>query len=298
MAAVVTDLSEVNGWIPEPKGSDVLTKVYETSAVEAVARRVKMSSRTESVPRFESNGADIVLEHANIPLQDATLDEVVLTAIKYANRFAISIEDERDSVVDAINAKKAAWANSYSRKLDNACLGVTVAKDGTAVAPYTSVYFAANAAGNKVVTAGDLQYEDLVTMFDDIETGDYNGNLVVIAHPAFKSALRNLKDAAGLRVNDVGSLLAAGTPSIFGHQLVFSNGARTSATATDAPAGNALLIVGNRDHMILGVRDGVESQVSTEARWETDEVELKMRARRGFVPATGAAFYVIEKTLI
>lgn len=186
-----------------------------------------------------------------------------------------------------------AWANSFARELDNACLGVTADKSGTTV-PFTSVYNAADAAGNVTETAGDLAYEALNELFGSIEEGDYNGNLVVIAHPAFKGALRNLKDADGNRV--VADPLGAGVPTVFGHELRFSTGARTSAAPTDKPTGNPLLIVGNRDHMILGVRDGIESQVSDQARWETDHVELKMRARRAFAPATGDAFYVVEKT--
>lgn len=283
-------------WIPEQQGSDVLTKVYQTSAVEQLARRVRMSSRTVSVPRFVGDEADIVLNHGTIPMNVGTADEVVLNAVKFANRFAVSVEDERDSIVDAINAMKASWADSYSKKLDNACLGVTVAKDDTAVSPYTSVYFAANASGHKVATAGGLFYEDVALAFSTLEEGDYNGNLVVIAHPVFKGLLRNLKDAGGLAVNPFGNLLAGEVPTVFGHPVVFSNGARTSVAATDAPTGDPLFIVGNKDHLILGFRDGIESQLSDEARWETDEVELKMRSRRGFAPATGLAFYVIAKT--
>lgn len=287
-----TDLNEANGWIPEPTSSEVLTKVYADSAVESVARRVTMTAPTMSVPRFESDGADIVAEHAVIPLQDATLDEVTLRAVKFANRFAISIEDQRDALVDVLQAKKLAWANSFARKLDNACLGVTADQDGTGTAPFQSVYNAAAGAGN-VTTEATLRYEALNELFGAIEEGDYNGNLVVIAHPAFKAAMRNLKDADGNRV--VSDPLGAGVPTIFGHELRFSTGARTSAEATDKPTGNPLLIVANREHMILGVRDGIESQVSDQPRWETDEVELKMRARRAFVPATGEAFYVVEQ---
>ncbi len=76
MAAIVTDLSEANGWIPEAKSSEVLTKVYAESAAESVARRVTMTSRTMGVPRFAHTGVDVVAEHAVIPLVDATLDEL------------------------------------------------------------------------------------------------------------------------------------------------------------------------------------------------------------------------------
>src|SRR5690606_1342939 len=93
------NLTEANGWLPEPSDSQVLRKVLETSAVEAHARRVNMTSRTVSVPRFDAEGVDVVAESATIPVIDATLDEVTLTAVKFANRTVISIEDDRDSVL-------------------------------------------------------------------------------------------------------------------------------------------------------------------------------------------------------
>lgn len=289
-----TDASRANGWIPEPTNGSVLTRIYETSAVEAVARRVPMSSTAQRVPRFDHKGVSIVPEGGLIPVQDATLDTVLLEANKWADRFTISIEDDRDAVVSLIDQFKLSWADSFARELDNAALGVTAAQTGPGTdVPFESVYAAASAAGNVSATAGDLTYEDLNDVFAGLEDGEYNGNLVLVAHPSFKGLLRNLKDAAGDRVVD--NPLGGGTPTIFGYQLAFSRGARTSATATHSPTGNPLLIVGNRDHMLLGVLDGPESAVA-DHRWEYDEREVKMRARRGFAVADGEAFRVIEKT--
>lgn len=285
------DLSIDNGWIPEQKTSEVLTAVTQNSAVEQVARRVNMTSEFAAVPRFAADGVDVVPEHAVIPLQDADLDEVTLRAIKFANRTSISVEDSRDAIADYINAYKVSWASNFAVKLDNACLGASGAANGT-TRPFESVYQAASAG--RVQTAGDLTYEDLVTVFGALEEGDYADDLVVIAHPAFGMALRNLKDAAGDRV--VSDPLGAGVPTVFGRDLVFSKGARVATTATDRPTGNPLLIVGSRRNLILGVRDGVESAVSDQFRWDTDELELKMRARRGFVVADPTAFRVIERT--
>lgn len=283
----VTDLSEANGWIPEPGVNDVLTIDVETSAVEAVARKVTMTSRTVSVPRFAATGVDVVAEHAEIPLKDATLDEVVLTAHKFADRFAISVEDRQDAVVDALNEYKKAWLSNYAITLDNAALGVTGAGG-----PFTSVYNAVG-AGNRTATAGSLTYEDLQAVIGDME-GNRKGGLVVIAHPKFKMSLRNLKDAAGDRV--VTDPLGAAVPTVFGHPVYFSYGAATSVAYSDSPAGNPLFVVANRSGLILGVRSGPESQVSTDARWTTDEVELKMRARRGFALASADSARVIELT--
>lgn len=292
---MTTNLTEANGWLPEPRDSEVLQKVLRTSAVEASARRVRMTSHTVQVPRFDAAGVDVVAEGGTIPVIDATLDAVTLTAIKFANRYAVSLEDTRDGIADSINQFKLRWASNFSVKLDNATLGVTAAANGTTI-PFTSVYRATSqaSAGYVTATAGALTYEDLVTAFGDLESGEWGDDLVVIAHPAFAMDLRNLKDAAGDRV--VSDPLMGGVPTIFGYDLLQSKGAKTHATATDAPTGNPLLIVGSKRNLILGVRDGVESQLSDQPRWETDEVELKVRARRGFAVADGSAFRIIEKT--
>jgi len=258
-----------------------------------------MTSNAVRVPRFSADGVDIVAKGALIPQAEAELDSVLLEANKWANRFTIAVEDERDAVVDAVNAYKLHWASAFAKELDNSVFGVTADETGPGTSvPFTSVYNAV-ANGDGVTSIDDgaagpraLTYEDLNETFASLEEGDYNGNLVVVAHTSFKGVLRNLKDAAGDRV--VSEPLGAGIPTIFGYNLVFSNGARTSATATDKPTGNPLLIVGNADHLILGVRDGVESAMA-DHRWEYDERELKMRARRAFAPATADAFRVLEK---
>lgn len=279
---MATDLSEENGWIPVQSESEALLRDAEASAVETAGRKVNMTTRTVSVPRFLANGVDVVPEHGLIPLKDATLDEVTLVAVKFADRFAISIEDREDAVVDALNAYKQEWVSNFHIKFDNACLGA-------AAGPYESVY----AASGATATAGALTYEDLAGAVGEME-GNRKGGLVVIAHPAFKMSLRNLKDEAGDRV--VADPFGAGVPTVFGHNVYFSYGAATSADATDEPEGNPLLIVANKSNLIVGVRSGPESQVSEDPQWETDEVELKMRARRGFVLASPDSAQVIELT--
>lgn len=281
---MATELTAANGWLPEPKDSNVLQAVLDSSTVESVARRVNMTSRTVSVPRHDAEGVATVSEHAIIPLQDATLDEVTLTAVKFAVRHSISLEGTRDGVANEIDLFKVRWASNFGIALDNATLGATGG-------PFTSVYAS---GAEKILTAGALSYEDLVAVIGELETGAYGDDLIVVAHPSFKMELRNLKDAAGDRV--VTDPLGSGIPSVFGYEVRFSKGAVASTGFSDRPTGNPLLVVGSKRNLILGVRDGVESALSDQARWETDEVELKMRARRGFKVADADAFKVIEKT--
>jgi HK97 family phage major capsid protein len=288
-----TDLNEGNGWIPEPGSNEVLAKEVVPSAVESAARKVNMTSRTVSVPRFAASGVDVVPEHNDIPLKDAVLDEVVLTAVKWADRHAISVEDREDAIVDELNEYKKAWISNFHVALDNACLGTTGTANGT-TRPFESVYQKVG-SGRRLATAGELSYEDLVQVVGDLENSR-KGGLVVIAHPSFKMALRNLKDANGDRVVSTEGVLGSGVPTVFGHEVQFSYGAVATTTATDTPTGNPLMVVAAKNELILGVRKGVESLISDQPQWVSDHVEIKMRARYGFVLADTLSAYVIEKT--
>lgn len=292
------DLTEANGYILEEQGSSVIQDLLANSVVESYARREPMASRTKSIPRFVADAPEVVAEGAAIPGANATLDEVVLTAKKYAKIFHISEEDVNDSLVDTLSVYKREWASRLARKYDNACLALDVTEDGTDVAPYRSLYLevAENNPENITATAGDLTFDHINAAIGIVETSTKfdAANTVIIAHPKMLAAIRGMKQ--GVNENLVLPNPLAGTPgSLFGYPLVVSYGAARSSFATDAPAGNALLIVGNKNMLINGVRSGVESVVSRDAEFATDGVLLKTRLRRGFVVADPSAFAIVEK---
>lgn len=299
MAAGRTDLTEGNGYIPEEIGSVAIQATITNSVVEAFARRENMSSRTKGVPRFVSDAPVVVAEGVDIPNSDTTLDEVVLTARKYAQIFNISEEDVNDSLVDTLNTYKREWASLWARKYDNACLGVTAIGDGDDGQPFNSVYYAVsqyNSGSNIISTAGDLEFADISNALGLAESSKYfdAANTVFIVHPKMLAHIRNMKDASGQLV--LPDPLSARPGSLFGYPLVVSYGAATSAAASAAPTGDALLIVGNRNMMINGVRSTVESAISRDADFSKDGVLLKTRVRRGFAVAAAEAFAIVRKT--
>jgi HK97 family phage major capsid protein len=299
MAAGRTDLTEGNGYIPEEKGSVAIQATVANSVVEAFARRENMSSRTKGVPRFVSDAPVIVAEGVDIPNSDTTLDEVVLTAKKYAQIFNISEEDVNDSLVDTLNTYKREWASQWARKYDNACLGVTAEADGDDGQPFTSVYRALatyNSASNIINTAGDLEFADISNALGKAESSKYfdAANTVVIVHPKMLNEIRKMETTGGNLV--LPDPLGARPGSLFGYPMVVSYGAATSAAASAAPTGDSLLIVGNRNMMINGVRGGIESAISRDADFSKDGVLLKTRVRRGFAVAAAEAFAIVRKT--
>lgn len=290
------DLTEANGYILEEQGSSVVQALLANSVIESFARRENMASRTKSVPRFIADAPEVVAEGDVIPQATATLDEVVLTAKKYAKIFHISEEDVNDSLVDTLSVYKREWASRWARKFDNAALGVSVVADGEDAAPFTSLYASIDWNDQRIQTAGALTFDDINTALSVVESSEYfdAANTIFIVHPKMLSEIRGLVDGTGALVlpNPL-----AGTPgSLFGYPLVVSHGAATSTAATDAPTGNPLLIVGNKNLLINGVRGGVESVVSRDAEFGTDGVLLKTRIRRGFAVARAEGFFIVEKT--
>lgn len=293
------DFTEANGYILEEQGSVVIQDLLANSAVERFARREAMASRTKSVPRFVADAPEVVAEGAAIPEAAATLDEIVLTARKYAKIFHVSEEDLNDNLVDVLTTYRREWASRWARKFDNACLGVSAAQDGDDGQPFTSLYRLigmAQSPTNLITTGGALSYEDLnnaLGIAEDSSKFDA-ANTVWMAHPKMLKEIRGMiKGNNDLVLPDP----LAGTPgSLFGYPLVVSYGAAVSAAASDTPGGNPLLIVGNRQMLINGVRGGVESVVSRDAEFAKDGVLLKTRIRRGFAVADADAFAIVEKT--
>lgn len=294
-----TDLTEANGYILEEQGSTVIQDLIANSAVERYARREAMASRTKSVPRFVGDAPTVVAEGDEIPASSPTLDEIVLTARKYAQLIHISEEDVNDQLVDTLSVYKREWASKWARKFDNACLGVTAAGDGDDGQPFTSLYRAispGSAGANLIQTGGAMSYDDLNNALGIVEDSSKfdAANTVWMAHPKMLKEIRGMvKGNSDLVLPDP----LAGTPgSLFGYPLVVSYGAATSAAASASPSGNPLLIVGNRQMLINGVRGGVESVVSRDAEFARDGVVLKTRIRRGFAVADADAFAIVEKT--
>lgn len=280
-------------WIPEEDSSEVIMRVNQVSAVEALASPEPMKSNTKSIPRSAGVGVGVVDKGSAYGEDTSTNDDIVLTAKKLGKAIRIAEEDIDDSLADILATKMKDWATSYAKLIDNATLAVTAAV-GTGV-PFESVYYTLsqtsaglgyNANDNITLTgSGGVKYDNLSSTLGDLESGDYfdPSSVVVIAHPSFRAKFRGVKDDQGLPIFVQG---LAGTPdTLFTHPVRWSLGAKTSPTATDAPGGNPILVIVNRDYLRLGRRSGPES-VFIDGRDGvsalTDESILKMRARRGF----------------
>ncbi|MEU9819201.1 phage major capsid protein [Pseudonocardia alni] len=294
----------MEAWIPEEYGSEVIQRVQQVSAVERWASPVPMNSQTKSVPRSAGVGVSMVSKGSAYSEDESVNDEVVLRVQKFGKAIRIAEEDIDDSLADVISVKQRDWATSYGKLIDNATLAVTAAR-GTHGGAFDSVYYLLSQAdaglgyvanSNIIKTAGSgaaVTYKNLSDVLSLLETGDYwdDANMVVFAHPYFRTVLRTILDDQKRPIFQESTNGTAGGGQgpaanlLFGLPLHFTLGAKTSTAPTSNPTGNPLIVVANRELLMLGKRSGPES-IFIDGRSGlsalTDESILKMRARRAF----------------
>jgi HK97 family phage major capsid protein len=300
-------------WIPEELGGPVITAVDQGSVVERLATRVPMTTLTREVPR--SGGMDVEVTSKSTAYGEDTSggDTVILTARKITKALRLADEDLNDiaQVANIIETKKADWARSYAKFIDNSCFAVTQAENGT-TRPFTSVYRALRSTNtdtayvaddNYLATGGDLTYDDMSDLAALIEDSDYfdETRAGFVGSPAFKKLVRGIKDSHGDPIfTSIGPWPTGGTgPTLLDLPIYWSIGCKTSASASSSPTGNPLLFVANFDYLNLGIRSGPESRVAdadSGVGWLTDDALMKIRARRGFAVGHEKAFGVLEKT--
>lgn len=299
-----------DNWIPIEWDNEVIQRVLKTSAVEALGERHTMNTSTKRILRQQGY---LVTAGKTYTRDDSDLDYVTLTARRFMGQTVLDEDDTADAnmIVDVIQRRAADWAISYATAFDNACLGVTAAENGT-TAPFTSVYAHVRANDTNAHYTADTNYVnhsgaataaygDISKALRLVETSDYwdEGSALLIANPAFREVLRNVKDNNGRPIFVEGQGGDAGQPDrIFGIEIYWSRGAKTSPAMSASPSGNPLLVfVGNRSLLKLGVRSGPESRMDVaNAHVDVDDIAVKFRSRRGFQLGHVAGFSVLEKT--
>lgn len=310
----------IASWIPIEYDSAVIQRVLMESAVERVATVVPMGSKTKSIPR--SGGVSVTAGTTYV--DDTTANtEVTITARRFIARVKIDEDDLADAStrMNVIATKASDWATSYADVFDNACLAVTGTENGTTV-PFTSAYKALRTTNANTgytadanyttwdddlislpsTPAGTSLYEKLSFVFKQVETKQYwsPADMVVIAQPGWRDALRMCVDAQGRPIfqpgNGVG-LPGNGTPDqLFNTPIAWSRGCKTSPTNTQSPAGNDLLFFANRRFLRMGKRSGPETLTDdARAQDDTDDYAIKFRTRRGFVVSHEMSLAVLER---
>lgn len=316
-----TPLEDQDGYYAIEDSARPVQTLLNLSAVELVSDRRDMKTNSQRVPGTLGADDDVIPKGDFYPETTGSQSHVLLEASKFGQAFPLADEDLADEAgyINAVNQIGTAWASKHAVHEDNAALGVS---GGPGVpetnVPFTSVYYAVkhNATGYtandnySTTTAAALAVDgagygvlsDFLAKAEDWDGYD-EVNTVIIANRAFRQLFRGIKNSVGDPMFYGGATTVSGTLDgapvrsadiLFNIPILWSAGARVSATASATPTGNPLMIVANRNHMLLGVRSGPEQK--EERIPGKDVVELMFRSRRAFVPNDPNSFAILEKT--
>lgn len=316
MAITGSSLTYLDNWIPIEWDSEVISRVMKSSAVEALAQRHVMNTATKRILR---QSGYTVTAGTTYTRDDGELDYVTLVARRFMGQSVLDEDDLSDTelIVDTIAQRALDYAISYATSLDNACLGVTAAEGtggASALVPFSSVYKQVRTNGTSAEDSyvaddnyinyngtASAAYDNMSEALRLVEVSDYwdENQALIIAHPGFRDVLRRVKDDQNNPIFVQGQGGDSGQPDqLFGVDIFWSRGAKTSAAMSATPEGNPLLVfVGDRSLMKLGVRSGPESRLDlSRAHDDVDDTAVKFRTRRGFQLGRIAGFSVLEKT--
>lgn len=315
---------DATGWLVENRDSQVVKAFAHTSAWEKATRQINMTANTVRIPRIEDMDVDVIAKGAAYGEDASTADTVAISAAKFGKALRIAEEDvDDDKLADYLDLKKASAASSFAKKFDNAAIG-TSAADNNSTVPFTSLYRALTmadattgyTANANVLTsagaAGVVTYDVLSALLGIAEGSSFydETEISAIAHPAFKGALRGIKDTQGRPIFFEDVVGGSTVSRIFGVPIYWSNGARVTATASTVPvgsgiaptgvkgtAGNPLFALVNRPYAVTGNRTPFESVLipgRDGLAGLTDEDILKVRTRKAAGVTNPKAHAVLE----
>lgn len=285
---------QLNGFVPTEQAAGIMKKVALGSSVLRLSKVEPMTSdKKQFSVMTDGPGAYWVGETERIETSGATWIFPEMVAKKLAVIIPVPKEKLNDTTIDVFGELQGPIAEAFYKSFDAAALF------GTNSPFAKSVLSVANLGNNEIVdgTADslDLDVSDLMALVED-DGLDVNG---FTAHYGIKNRLRKLRDTNG------NALFVPGVDQneFYNEPIEFSrNGAWDKEEAE--------IIAGNWDYSLVGIREGIDYEILTEATLqsvtmadgkplslaENDMIAIKATMRIGYLPIKETAFSILRPT--
>ena len=281
----------LKGFVPQEIAPGIMDEIARGSSILQLSEVKQMKSDTMKFQVWaDKPGAYWVGESERINTSKASWIFPEMHAKKIAVIIPVTKEKLNDTTIDVFGELKPQIAEAFYTAIDKACLF------GTASPFEKNVLGVATEASN-VITRNtqslDLDISDVMAEIED-KNLDPNG---FVGHYGIKKELRNLRDANGNQL----AVLGMKENSLYDLPLSFSrNGGFDKAQAE--------LLCGDWSKSIVGIREGIEFEILTEATLqsvtmgdgkplslaENDMIAIKATMRLAYLPIKGDAFAVLK----
>lgn len=280
----------LSGFVPKEEAKGIIADVTRGSSILRLSNVDKMESDTKKFAVMtDGPGAYWVGEGERIQTSKASWIFPEMHAKKLGVIIPVTREKMNDTRISVFGELRPRIAEAFYTTIDAACLF------GTASPFEKNLFQCATDAGNVFAASGanlDLDVSDAMALVEDAGL-DVDG---FAAHYGIKNALRKLRDANG------NALYVPGVDQnrFYEQPIEFVRNAGWDKTKAD-------ILGGAWKYSLVGIREGIEYQVLTEATLqsvtmsdgkplslaENDMVAIKATMRLGYLPVKDSAFMAI-----
>ncbi|MDK0979357.1 phage major capsid protein [Clostridium perfringens] len=282
---------QLKGFVPVEQAKDIMKAVTRGSSVLRLSTVKPMTSDEKKFSVLtEGPGAYWVGEGERIQTSKAEWIHPKMVAKKIAVIIPVTEEKLKDTTINVFEELKPEIAEAFYKAIDAACLFGTNSPFAKNI--FNSAVKAQNFIVDGTSKSLDLDVSDVMALIED-DGFDVNG---FAANNGIKNRLRKLRDGNGnqLFVNGVDQ------KEFYNEPIEFSrNGSWDKSKAE--------IIAADWSKSLVGIRDGIEYKVLTEATLqgtvdtdgkpislaEQDMVAIKATMRIGFLPIKDEAFAVL-----
>lgn len=282
---------ELQGFVPIEQATEIMKNVARGSSILKLSKVSNMESDTKKIPVMtEGAGAYWVGEGERIQTSKAGWIYPELKAKKLAVIIPVTNEKLKDTTIDVFTELKESIAEAFYKAIDGAAIFGTQS-------PFASnIMKCIETSGNKVELGTnktlDLDVADAMALVEE-DGYDVNG---FVGKIGIKNSLRKLRDSNG------NQLFATGVDGkeFYSQPIEFSRNGAWDKTKAE-------LIGGDFDKSLIGIREGIEYTILTEATLEgtvdedgkpislaeQDLIGVKATMRIAYLPIKDEAFCAV-----
>lgn len=285
----------LKGFVPTEVAPGIMDEIARGSSILQLSDVKQMKSDTMKFQVWaDKPGAYWVGESERINTSKASWIFPEMVAKKIAVIIPVTREKLNDTTIDVFEELKPQIAEAFYTSIDKACLFGTGS-------PFPKNIFGVATSSDNVVTRAtqslDLDISDVMAELED-KNIDPNG---FAAHYGLKKELRNLRDSNGNQL----AVLGIKENSLYENPLTFVRNGAFDKTQAE-------LICADWSKSIIGIREGIEFEILTEATLqsvtmtdgkplslaENDMIAIKATMRIGFLPIKEDAFAVLKPKVV
>lgn len=271
--------------VPDLVAAEVLRIVRDYGLALNLCRQIPMGSDTLRIPNeFNHFTTYWISEAATLTGGETTLAANTLNAKKIIARATASSEAVEDIQFNLLGYVRAIMGERIAEAID-----VQVWEGTGSVFTGLVTESAVNSVATTTTDGARISYANLVKAIYSAKFASTRAGAAFVMHPAIFASIIGLTDTNGQPIVQLMNVPGTIQERLLGYPVYLTSA--LSITITRGATGNTgNVYFGPMQKLLLGVRRGLQWDVTDQVNWATDQIDCRMIGRFGFTVATPGVF--------